>query len=145
MFLLGKWGLFWLQDSGAWRMGWMAVCLMACLILFIAVVYSLRQVLMFSPALKVDTKGITDKVSFSEAGFIPWEQIEEVYIGDASESKALIIRLSPDFSLPDPRGSWAESVAKDTFKEHGHALSLAQRNIRQPIEEALARIYELQP
>lgn len=82
------------------------------------------QLLKKTPALILDDKGITDKISYAKAGFIAWEKVDFVELKQFNGSLHLLIFLKDGLNSISEQLGPRKRLAENIFKRTGAAIAL---------------------
>lgn len=115
------------------------------LVMLFLIFNSIVTLLKSGYALKIDEKGIEDNVSFSESGFISWDNIENVSIEKYKGGKLLVIRLKDNFEKIVRTSIFKKIILEEVESKFGNALGISKDYIEGEYDDILAFIKKYQP
>lgn len=125
-----------------WKVGLSLILVFVSLIFLFVSVNSLLEGQKTQIALKVDEKGIDDRVSFSEVGFISWEKVEKVFIDKIRGKKHIIIKLKEGVILEPKSNKLKRFGMKDTQQKFGNAIAINKDYVIGKLDDILEIIFQ---
>ncbi|MEO1450854.1 MAG: STM3941 family protein, partial [Bacteroidota bacterium] len=104
---------------------------------------SLREVRAPDTALEIHAEGITDKVSFTRAGFIKWEHIREVFIDKFAGNQLLVIRFHDDYEPQDNSSIFKRVIAVQITDKFGNVIAINKDYVQEDLDHILNMIQEV--
>ncbi len=93
------------------------------------------------PGLIIDSKGITDNASGVSAGFIPWEDIRQIYTTQVMSEKFIMIGVSNPEKYIDRQTKFLKRKAMNyNYKAYGSPISLTVSALKTNHDSLLATL-----
>lgn len=125
-----------------WKIGLSLILVLFSLLVLFLSINSLLEGQKTEIALEIDEKGINDRVSFAEAGFISWEKIEKAFIDKIQGKKHIIIKFKDGF-IPETKSNILKRFGVNgTRKKFGNAIAVNEDYVIEELDEILAIIFQ---